>query len=198
MNIGIDIDGVLTDLERMALDYGTKMCVEEGIPIDIDLSKYYENERFQFTEEQEERFWNKYLVEYVAESSPRKFAPEIINKLQEEGNKIYLITARDESGMPPEHYGKMQELTKQWLQKHNIEYEKLIFASNEEKIHKCVENNVDVMIEDCPGNIKDISKKIKVIKFDCQYNKQTNGENIITAYSWYHIYKIIQEMCGNK
>ena len=198
MNIGIDIDGVLTDLERMALDYGTKMCVEEGIPIDIDLNKYYENERFQFTEEQEERFWNKYLVEYVAESSPRKFAPEIINKLQEEGNKIYLITARDESGMPPEHYGKMQELTKQWLQKHNIEYEKLIFASNEEKIHKCVENNVDVMIEDCPGNIKDISKKIKVIKFDCQYNKQTNGENIITAYSWYHIYKIIQEMCGNK
>lgn len=198
MNIGIDIDGVLTDLERMALDYGTKMCVEEGIPIDIDLNKYYENERFKFTEEQEERFWNKYLVEYVAESSPRKFAPEIINKLQEEGNKIYLITARDESGMPPEHYGKMQELTKQWLQKHNIEYEKLIFASNEEKIHKCVENNVDVMIEDCPGNIKDISKKIKVIKFDCQYNKQTNGENIITAYSWYHIYKIIQEMCGNK
>lgn len=198
MNIGIDIDGVLTDLERMALDYGTKMCVEEGISIDIDLSKYYENERFQFTEEQEEEFWNKYLVEYVAESIPRKFAPEIINKLQEEGNKIYLITARDESGMPPEHYGKMQELTKQWLQKHNIEYEKLIFASNEEKIHKCIENNVDVMIEDCPGNIKDISKKIKVIKFDCQYNKQTNGENIITAYSWYHIYKIIQEMCENK
>ena len=35
MNIGVDIDGVLTDLERMALDFGTKMCVEENIPIEI-------------------------------------------------------------------------------------------------------------------------------------------------------------------
>ena len=34
MNIGVDIDGVLTDLERMALDFGTKMCVEENIPIE--------------------------------------------------------------------------------------------------------------------------------------------------------------------
>ena len=35
MNIGVDIDGVLTDLERMALDFGTKMCVEENIPIEF-------------------------------------------------------------------------------------------------------------------------------------------------------------------
>ena len=39
MNIGVDIDGVLTDLERMALDFGTKMCVEENIPIELNLSK---------------------------------------------------------------------------------------------------------------------------------------------------------------
>ena len=32
MNIGVDIDGVLTDMERMAIDYGTKMCVEKNIP----------------------------------------------------------------------------------------------------------------------------------------------------------------------
>ena len=52
------------------------------------------------------------------------------------------------------------------------------------------------MIEDSPDNIKNISNKIKVIKFDCQYNKHVNGENIITAYSWYHIYQIIKEREG--
>ena len=45
MNIGVDIDGVLTDLERMALDFGTKMCVEENIPIELNLSKYWEIEK---------------------------------------------------------------------------------------------------------------------------------------------------------
>ena len=196
MNIGIDIDGVLTDLERMTIDFGTRMCVEENCPINIKLSEYFETKKFNWTEEQSEKFWNKYVVGYVTESNPREFAQEVIAKLQEEGNKIYLITARDESGMPPEYYGQMQQLTKQWLNAQNIKYEKLIFAKNEEKLPQCLENKIDVMIEDSPDNIKNISSKIKVIRFDCQYNKEANGENIITAYSWYHIYRIIKEMEG--
>ena len=196
MNIGIDIDGVLTDLERVIIDFGSKMCVEDHLSININPNEYYENKVFGWTEEQTEKFWNKYLVEYVTQSNPREFAEEVITKMQQEGNKIYFITARDEFGMPPEYYGKMQQLTKQWLSSQNIKYEKLIFARNEEKLPQCLENNVDVMIEDSPQNIKNISSKIKVIKFDCQYNKEVTGENIITAYSWYHIYRIIKEMKG--
>lgn len=196
MNIGIDIDGVLTDLERMEIDYATKMSIEENWPIIINLTEYDETKTFNWTEEQAEKFWNKYLVEYVSESRPRMFATEIIEKLQQDGNKIYIITARNESGMPKEYYGKMQQLTKKWLETQNIKYEKLIFAANEEKLPQCLQNKIDVMIEDSPNNIKNISNKIKVIKFDCQYNKNVNGENIITAYSWYHIYKIIGEMKG--
>lgn len=194
MNIGIDIDGVLTDLERATIDYATKMSVEENWPININVSEYWEVKTFNWTEKQADKFWNKYLVPYVQESKSRAFASEIIEKLKKEQNKVYIITARDESGMPPEHYGKMQELTKQWLKKQNIQYDKLIFAKNEEKLQQCLENNIDVMIEDCPNNIQNISKKIKVIKFDCQYNKKELGENIITGYSWYHIYDIINQL----
>ena len=193
MNIGIDIDGVLTDLERTTIDFGTKMCIEENWPITIDLSKYWEVEAFGWTSEQADKFWNKYLVEYVTQSPARRFAKEIISKLREERNNIYIITARDESGMPPEYYGKMQELTRGWLEKYEIEYDKLIFAKDSEKLEKCLENNVDIMIEDSPRNIRNISSKVKVIKFDCQYNKDVIGSNIINAYSWYHIYRIIKE-----
>ena len=196
MNIGIDIDGVLTDLERSTIDFGTKMCVEENWPININLSEYLETKAFNWTDEQAEKFWNTYLVKYIAESPARAFAPEMIEKLQQEGHKIYLITARNESGMPPEYYGKMQQLTKEWLEKQNIKYEKLIFAADEEKLSQCLENKVDVMIEDSPTNIQNISNKIKVIKFDCQYNKDVNNEKVTTAYSWYHIYRIIKEMKG--
>ena len=193
MNIGVDIDGVLTDLERMALDCGTKMCVEENIPIELNLSKYWEMEKYNWTKEQEELFWNKNLVPYVVESMPRKFAPQILKKLQEEGHKIFIITARNENGMPLEYEGKMQELTKKWLADYGIKYKKIIFTDDANKLRNCIENNVDIMIEDSPINIKSISKEIQVIRFDCQYNKEIEGENILTAYSWYHIYRIIKE-----
>ena len=193
MNIGIYIDGVLTDLERETIDFVTKMCIEENWPITIDLSKYWEVEAFGWTSEQADKFWNKYLVEYVTQSPARRFAKEIISKLREEGNNIYIITARDENGMPPEYYGKMQQLTREWLERYEIEYDKLIFAKDSEKLEKCLENNVDIMIEDSPRNIRNISSKVKVIKFDCQYNKDVIGSNIINAYSWYHIYRIIKE-----
>ena len=194
MNIGVDIDGVLTDLERMALDFGTKMCVEENIPIELNLSKYWEIEKYNWTKEQEELFWNKNLVPYVVESMPRKFAPQILKKLQEEGHKIFIITARNENGMPLEYEGKMQELTKKWLADYGIKYKKIIFTDDANKLRNCIENNVDIMIEDSPINIKSISKEIQVIRFDCQYNKEIEGENILTAYSWYHIYDIIKKL----
>ena len=157
------------------------------------MSKYWEVEAFGWTSEQADKFWNKYLVEYVTQSPARRFAKEIISKLREEGNNIYIITARDENGMPPEYYGKMQQLTREWLERYEIEYDKLIFAKDSEKLEKCLENNVDIMIEDSPRNIRNISSKVKVIKFDCQYNKDVIGSNIINAYSWYHIYRIIKE-----
>ena len=193
MNIGIDIDGVLTDIDKFILEYGSKFCIEENITLKINIGKYNEIETFNWTEEQFEKFWNKYLVYYVKEYKPRIFAQEIIKKLKQEGNNIYIITARDETGMPKEHYGKMQEYTKKWLIKNNIKFDKLIFATDDKKIEQCLKNNIDIMIEDSPENIKNISSKLTVIKFNCKYNENIENKNIITAYSWYNIYDIIRK-----
>ena len=92
MNIGIDIDGVLTDMEREITDYATKMCVEEQIPIKVDSTQYYESDSFDWNQEQVDKFWNKYLVPYVKEANSRKYAKEIIQELRKEENKIYIIT----------------------------------------------------------------------------------------------------------
>ena len=193
MNIGIDIDGVLVDLERYVIDNGTKMCIEKNWTIILNLNEYNEARKFSWTDEQEEEFWNKYLEDYVSNTKAREFAKEVIDKLKKENNKIYIITARNEEGSPPETYGRMQEFTKKWLLDNGIEYDELIFASDSEKLEQCLKNNIDIMIEDSPNNILNISPKIKVIKYDCQYNKKITGDNIITAYSWYHIYNIINE-----
>ena len=193
MNIGIDIDGVLLDLERFAIDYGTKFCIEENLDIKINIQEYWEGLKFNWTEEQENKFWNKYIIKYFKQYQPREFASEIIKKLKKEENKIYIITARNEEGLPQEEYGKSQEITKTWLNENNIEYDKLIFTPDSEKLEQCLKNNVEIMIEDSPTNIKNISEKIPVIKYNCSYNENILGKNIITTYSWYQIYDIINK-----
>lgn len=193
MNIGIDIDGVLLDLERFAIDYGTKFCIEENLDIKINIQEYWEGLKFNWTEEQENKFWNKYIIKYFKQYPPREFASEIIKKLKKEGNKIYIITARNEEGLPQEEYGKSQEITKTWLNENNIEYDKLIFTPDSEKLEQCLKNNVEIMIEDSPTNIKNISEKIPVIKYNCSYNENILGKNIIRTYSWYQIYDIINK-----
>ena len=193
MNIGIDIDGVLTDIEKYILEYGSKLCIEEKWPLKIKIGEYDEIKIFNWTEEQAEKFWNKYLVYYAKEYQPRIFAQQVITKLKEEGHHIFIITARDESGMPKKDYGKMQEYTKKWLDKNKIIYDKLIFAADDKKLEQCIENKIDIMIEDNPTNLQNISSQVPVIKFYCNYNKNIKNKNIITAYSWYHIYDIIKK-----
>ena len=90
MNIGIDVDGVLVDLETKMLTYGTKFSVENNLNIEVKPEEYWETKKFNWLANQEQEFWNKYLVKYVRESEPREFASEIIEKLMQEGNKIYI------------------------------------------------------------------------------------------------------------
>lgn len=185
MRIGIDIDGCITDIARFVADYGTKFCYENNIKYVLKEDEYDESKALGISYEETEKFWNKYLPYYSIEYKPREFVSEVINKLKE-NNEIYIITARDEAGLPPEYYGHMQELVKEWLKKYSINYDKLIFTKGS-KLPYCLENNIDIMIEDSPYNLIDISNKIQVMCFDNPYNKKIEGENIIRVYSWYDI-----------
>ena len=187
MRIGIDIDGVLTNIEQFIVDYGTKYCVENNLPINIKAGEYDEFKTFNWSEEQGIKFWNKYIVYYATKYPAREFAAEVIQKLKEEGNEIYLITARNDYGVPKEDIGKMRDFVAQWLKDNNICYDKIIYTEGS-KLPYCVGNYIEIMIEDCPENVKDISTKLPVLCFDCQYNKNIEGENIIRVYSWYDIY----------
>ena len=190
MIIGIDIDGVLTDIEQWEFDYGTKFFYEKYGKEIKNADSYSLMDLFDLTEEQDDEFWNKHFTEYVKTEPVRKFADEVINKLHEQENKIYIITARYSTNENEE----MRTLVKDWLAKNNIHYDKLLFSPAEKKIDVCKENNVDVMIEDKPETINEISKNIPVICFNAVYNKQCEGTNIIRCYSWYDIYQKISNL----
>lgn len=192
MIIGIDIDGVLTDIEQWQLDYGSKFCYEKYGKELKNNEGYNLTDIFEIGKKEDDEFWEEYFLDYVKNEPARKFADEVTHKLHEDENKIYIITARYLTDRSEE----MRKLVENWLDKYNIYYDKLIF-SPEDKLDICLENKVDLMIEDKPENINTISTKIPVICFNAGYNKQCSGENIIRCYSWYDIYQKINAISGH-
>lgn len=195
MRIGIDIDGVLTDVEQFIIDYVTKFCYENNLTYRVKPNEYDEAKALGISEENCEKFWNKYIKCYATKYKAREFAAEVINKLKEDGHEIYIVTARNEWGLTGEDYGKMKEFVREWLKKNNIYYDKIVHTE-ETKLPYCVGNYIDIMIEDKPENVKEISTKMPVLCYNCNYNADIKGKNITRVYSWYDIYNKINQMCN--
>lgn len=196
MRIGIDIDGVLTDIEQWQLDYGSKFYYEKYNKEIIDSDGYETNEIFKVDSKLDDEFWEIYFKDYSINVRVRAFASEVIKKLKEDGNEIYIITARGNflsHSLDVMSIDENRNIVLKWLYKNNIEYDNIIF-SGEDKLDICLDNNIDVMIEDKVDNINKISKKIPVICFNAGYNKKCSGKNIIRCYSWYDIYAKISSI----
>lgn len=198
MNIGIDIDGVLTDIIRYACDYGSKYFFEKYGKLDININSWSLKDMFNVTEEEDKECWLAIVKNYSINERARPFASEIISKIKNESNCIYIITARSiDKWDDPD--GEMNNIVKLWLNHNKIEYDKLIFSKN--KVDICKKYNIDIMIEDKVENINGISKHLPVICFHENHNKNLNGKNIYRAYSWYDVYYqylIIKETMNEK
>lgn len=196
MRIGIDIDGVLTDIEQWQLDYGSKFYFEK-YGKEIQNNEGYETtDIFKVDSKLDDEFWTEYFKDYSTNVDVRKLASEVIKKLKQDGNEIYIITAR---GSFLSHsanvmlFEENKNIVLEWLRKNEIEYDKIIF-SPEDKLSICLENNIDVMIEDKVDNINKISTRIPVVCFHAGYNKNCKGNNIFRCYSWYDIYSKISSI----
>lgn len=190
MRIGIDIDGVLTDIEKFIYDYGIKYCIENNLEYNVREEEYDEEKMLKISSQNAEKFWNTYLKYYATKYPTREFASEVIKKLKQEGHEIYIVTARNEYGLAEEDYGRMKEFVSKWLEDNNIEYDRIIYTEGS-KLPYCIGNYIELMIEDAPKNVKEISTQIPVLCFDNNYNKNICGENIKRVYSWYDIYNKI-------
>lgn len=200
MRIGIDIDGVLTNIEQFSVDYLSKYCVENNISYNINFSNYNIAKSFNISEDKADEFWKEYIMYYATYEKARNFSSEVITKLKEEGHEIYIITARWLTNRNDEMGNVMRKTVKSWLKENNIPYDKLVFSkeSKEKKTNEILEYNIDIMIEDNPNNINDLSNIIPVICYHAGYNQECIGKNIIRCYSWYDIYNKIHKLTINK
>ena len=98
--------------------------------------------KFEFTYEELKYFLKNIQEEITNRAKPRNNAIETINRLRKEGHKIIIITARDS-----EFHDNPYLLSKNWLDKNNIEYDKLIVNARE-KGTICKNENIDLFIDD--------------------------------------------------
>src|SRR5699024_1900388 len=88
------------------------------------------------------------------------------------------------------------KLTKQWLDKYNIVYDRLIFTNAYDKHAKtevCLKNNIDLMIEDSTRISLDlISNGIKVYTMNTRYNQKEQTLDRVSR--WKEIYEKISNL----
>lgn len=195
MNIGIDIDDTISETFETLLPYSQKYTIEDLkkesnlIMRDDFTNHFYIEYANNWSKDEAEAFWKKYYGEILKQLNIKKFASEVIKKLKEQGNRIYLITARWEM-----RTDNVKEITIKWLQDNKIEYDE-IFLNAEDKLKLVKENDIDIFIDDSFNNCKKIAHNsdAKVYMMTSKANGSLEDNKVRRVFSWPEIYYLIGE-----
>ena len=191
MRIGVDIDNVISTFNEELLEEFLKHNKELGYGKEINNdADYITRGMFNWKEGEVEAYYKDNIERIVNKLNVKRDAKKYIDKLKKDGHYIYIITGRDNG-----EYSDPYNNTKKWLDDKSIKYDKLILTNaykNDEhgKSEKCIENNIDVMIDDSVNICKDcINYGITTLLMDTPYNRQIN--DITRVHNWKEIYDYI-------
>ena len=193
LKIGIDIDNTLTnvqeELNEAAYNYAIKLGKEIDSSVvseDINNNGSFYKQNFKFSYEELKYFLKEIMEEIVNKAEPRDKVVNVIQNLRKEGHKIYIITARDS-----EFHDDPYILSKTWLDKNKIEYDKLIVNARK-KAPVCKQEKIDLFIDDQLHNCIDImTEGIQAIRIT---DNKEYFEEIKSFNSWNEIYQYIKSM----
>lgn len=189
MIIGIDIDDTISDtyevMVNYAQEYTANVLKQEPIMNHIEncATHFYTKEIHNWEDGQDLEFLKLYYEKILNNIKPKTLAKEYITKLQEEGHKIILITARWTCD-----FFDVRETTKRWIEENCIPYHDLVVnAGDKRKVAK--EKNIDLFIDDSFKNCAMVADSgIKTYLMDTRVNRGLEKDNIERVYSWPHIY----------
>lgn len=192
MKIAIDIDGTIYDTEKnfrvQAELYDIEVVHGKGMKDNLAM---WAEDRYDWTEEQNIEFLNKF-AEITRQSNLIPGAKEIIQKIQNEGVKTIILTARGSKvGKDNE---EMIETAMRKFEKDNLNFDKYYFRQAD-KTKICIEENIDYIIDDSPDVCKSTSEAgIKTIFLhDSGIKGVEPNENLFEVHNWGEVYRIIHE-----
>ena len=160
MNIGIDIDGVILDSEKV---FRTVAELYNTIKLNNRKIRDYQEpriqEKYDWTEQEIQEFANKYYIECSKKSNLMPYAKEVLDLLKKEGHKLIIITARGKD------LKEMKTVAEEKFKKEGLEFDKYFWAQMQ-KADICVNEKIDIMIDDNYTNCLQIAdKNIKTLYF---------------------------------
>jgi len=179
MKIGLDIDGIILDFERTMRTYAELYDLlilrKDGIK---DSSQFDYLKRYDWTDDEKQEFIDNYLIYATINSTPLiPLVKEMLEIFSIEGYKFEFITAR----------GLLKKETKeaviQVFQKNNLPIENIHWGVKD-KVSKCKELGIDLMIEDNPNQCKLLKEnKLKTIYFRDKDNEKIQEDEYLTEVS---------------
>lgn len=192
MNIGIDIDDTIAktceETDICAKEYTENVLKRKFELKEVEiLDPMWAKHLYGWTIEEDKNFWDIYYEKIMENVKPKDDAVEIINELAKVHN-IIIITARWDK-----ENGIVSKITKEWLEKYNINYNKL-FVGYINKTQIVNENNVELFIDDSIKTCKQISEMgVKTFIMNSRINKDMQDEELERVFSWKEIKEKIRE-----
>lgn len=190
MKIGIDLDGVVIDSETTFRTY------EEIFDINtlrgnnlINREEPKFQQRYNWTNEQEKEFINKYFLQVSRESNLMSGFVGVYNLLKNSENEFIVITAR--GGFLKE----MKDDAIRLLEENNIKFDKYYWKV-QDKLEICKKENIDIMIDDDWRIIKNLAdNNVKTLYFrDTNLKKLEENEYIKEVNNWGDVYRYFKEL----
>ena len=199
MRIGLDIDGVLTDIHGFVFRHASSYFKRGYDPELAEKDPHNLRDIFDCSEEEWIAYWKKYFFKYIFMEPARKGAKAFTEMLRKDGHEIFIISKRAYT-CRQDVIGKiMRAVVRNWLWRNGIWYCELIFCDNavpDSKRTVCQDKNVGIMIDDEPLNINAVAPIARAICFDTSYNRGCEGENIFRVRGFEEAYNLIREVGG--
>lgn len=194
MKIGVDLDGVTFDTEKLY-----RVCTELYDVLDLKKNSIKDNsnimfqQRYNWTEAETKGFIDKYHEYIVRNANFMPGAKEVLRLLKEEGHQLILITSRG-AHRENNNEEKYIKITEEIFKENNFEIFDKCYWGITDKTEICKQENIDLMIDDYNENcLKIANEGIKVIYLkDAPSYEIRDIENIKTLYNWGEIYRYIR------
>ena len=183
MRIGIDVDDTITNTIEEIGVLLKKNNLEH-------LSKDFDSYSIEDIRNYDELIRNN-IDDILSNCTLKENANTIINRLKEDKNEIYIITARNNY-----YSDNVEKITIDYLNKNNIVYDKIFFNCKSKK-EICVNNNVDIMIDDNYNIINSFKdSNVKAILFNTIYNLKRDYDGV-RVNNWNEIEKYFENELTN-
>lgn len=197
MKIGLDLDGVVIDSERVFRTYNEIFEIEKNIDKLVDKSEAKFQRRFDWTLEEQLEYTNKYFIKSVENSNLMAGFKIVYDLLKQENVELIVITSR---GIAPRgnFIQEMEDNAKKLLADNNIIFDKY-YWKQKDKLEACQKENIDLMIDDDYRIVSKLAENgIKCLYFrEAGIKKVENNENVIEVHNWGEIYRIIYNWLHN-